>query len=99
VNVNDGVAGKTHFWWLGWEARIVITELDLVKEIFANKNGSYEKSQIQLRFQSQLLGKGLVTTNGEEWVTHRQTVAPAFHHEKIKVQFREHVQFMSKNNT
>ncbi|KAH8969605.1 hypothetical protein BDL97_02G042200 [Sphagnum fallax] len=77
--------GKTHFWWLGWEARIVITELDLVKEIFANKNGSYEKSQIQLRFQSQLLGKGLVTTNGEEWVTHRQTVAPAFHHEKIKV--------------
>jgi PHYB activation tagged suppressor 1 len=97
--VNDGMAGKTHFWWLGWEARIVITELDLVKEIFANKNGSYEKSQIQLRFQSQLLGKGLVTTNGEEWVTHRQTVTPAFHHEKIKVQFREHVRCMFKNNT
>jgi cytochrome P450 len=37
------------------------------------------------RFVIEVLGKGLVTTPGEEWALHRQIVNPAFHQEKLKV--------------
>ncbi|KAH8946432.1 hypothetical protein BDL97_12G095100 [Sphagnum fallax] len=40
--------------------------------------------QIQFKFLSELIGKGLVTTNGEEWALHRQIVNPAFHQGKLK---------------
>jgi cytochrome P450 len=33
-----------------------------------------------------VIGKGLVTTDGEESALHRQIVNLAFHHERLKVQ-------------
>jgi hypothetical protein len=41
---------------------------------------------MMLKFTVPVIGKGLVTTDGEEWALHRRIVNPAFHHEKLKVQ-------------
>jgi cytochrome P450 len=52
---------------------------------FDKQEWFYSKSEIQNRFVIEVLGKGLVTTTGEEWALHRQIVNPAFHQEKLKV--------------
>jgi cytochrome P450 len=41
---------------------------------------------MMLKYSTPVIGKGLVTTDGEEWALHRRIVNPAFHHEKLKVQ-------------
>jgi hypothetical protein len=41
---------------------------------------------MMLKSTMPVIGKGLVTTDGEEWALHRRIVNPAFHHEKLKVQ-------------
>ncbi len=44
-----------------------------------------------------IIGKGLVTTDGEEWAFHRRIVNPAFHHEKLKVQTKTKLQMPLTN--
>ncbi|CAN5960418.1 unnamed protein product [Sphagnum jensenii] len=75
---------KSYLWWLGWEPRITITDLDLIKQVLPNKDHAFTKSQMMLKFMMPVIGKGLVTTDGEEWALHRRIVNPAFHHEKLK---------------
>jgi cytochrome P450 len=41
---------------------------------------------MMLKFTMPVIGKRLVTTDGEEWALHRRIVSHAFHHEKLKVQ-------------
>jgi cytokinin trans-hydroxylase len=77
--------GKMHMWWLGWQATIRIANLDLIKQVLAKD--VFTMPQIQFKFLSELIGKGLVTTNGEEWALHRQIVNPAFHQGKLKVRY------------
>jgi cytochrome P450 len=77
---------ESYLWWFGWEPRIIITELDLIKQVLPNKDHAFTKSQMMLKFTMLVIGKGLVTTNGEEWVLHCRIVNLAFHHEKLKVQ-------------
>jgi len=76
--------GKTYLWWFGSEPRITITNLDLIKQVLPNKDHAFGTSQLEIRFSAPIIGKGLVTTDGEEWALHRQVVSPAFHHEKLK---------------
>ncbi len=78
-----------HMWWFGWQATIRIANLDLIKQVLA-KDG-FTMPQIQSKFLSELMGKGLITTEGEEWALHRQIVNPAFHQEKLKVRFCKYV--------
>ncbi len=78
--------GKSYLWWLGWEPTITITDLNLIKQVLPNKDHAFTKSQMMLKFMMPVIGKGLVTTDGEEWALHRRIVNPAFHHEKLKVQ-------------
>jgi hypothetical protein len=74
--------GKMHMWWSGWQATIRIANLDLIKQVLAKD--VFTMPQIQFQFASVLMGKGLITTEGEEWALHRQIVNPAFHQEKLK---------------
>ncbi|KAH9530375.1 hypothetical protein CY35_U001800 [Sphagnum magellanicum] len=74
--------GTMHMWWFGWQATIRIASLDLIKQVLAKD--VFTTPQIQFQFLSELLGKGLITTEGEEWALHRQIVNPAFHQEKLK---------------
>jgi cytochrome P450 len=65
---------------------MTITDLNLIKQVLPNKEHAFTKSQMMLKFTVPVIGKGLVTTDGEEWALHRRIVNPAFHHEKLKVQ-------------
>ncbi len=75
--------------WIGWQATIRIANLDLIKQVLAKD--VFTMPQIQFKFLSELIGKGLVTTNGEEWALHRQIVNPAFHQGKLKVRYCKYV--------
>ncbi|KAH8940043.1 hypothetical protein BDL97_15G067200 [Sphagnum fallax] len=76
--------GKSYLWWFGWEPRITITDVNLIKQVLPNKDHAFTKSQMMLKYSMPVIGKGLVTTDGEEWALHRRIVNPAFHHEKLK---------------
>jgi cytochrome P450 len=89
--------GKSYLWWFGWEPRITITDLDLIKQVLTNKDHVFTKSQIVVRSIKPVIGKGLVTTDGEEWALHRRIVNPAFHHENLKVQTKTTLQMFSTN--
>lgn len=73
------------------EPMLTITDPKLVKEILLNKNGFATKNDFQLKGLTMLMGKGLVSTVGDEWSFHRRIVSPAFHHDRIKVQNLMHL--------
>jgi cytokinin trans-hydroxylase len=81
--------GKMHMSWFGWQPIIRIANLDLIKQVLAKDE--FIAPQIQAIFLNDLLGKGLITTEGEEWALHRQVVSPAFHQEKLKVRYCKYV--------
>ncbi|CAM6042203.1 unnamed protein product [Sphagnum compactum] len=64
--------------------RITIPDLDLIKQVLTNKDHLFAKSPLAVRSSKPIIGKGLVTTDGEEWALHCRIVNPAFHHEKLK---------------
>jgi cytochrome P450 len=76
-------------WWFGWQVTIRIANLDLIKQVLAKD--VFPMPQIQFKFLSELMGKGLITTEGEKWALHRQIVNPAFHQEKLKVLYCKYV--------
>jgi len=63
---------------------LVITELELVKEVLNNKDGVYPKTKTQ-GYVKNLLGDGLVVSEGEKWVKFRKLANHAFHTESLKV--------------
>ncbi|XP_024534676.1 cytochrome P450 4A12A [Selaginella moellendorffii] len=72
-------------WW-GTEPRKSVSEPEIVREVLSKKFSQFDKSEAGLRFANLFLGRGLVSVTGEEWSHHRRLVAPAFFHERIKVQ-------------
>ncbi|KAK1317371.1 hypothetical protein QJS10_CPA05g00061 [Acorus calamus] len=76
--------GETFFYWFGLQPRICITNPDMVKQVLSNKFGFYTKDKPRPAIAA-LLGKGLVLTNGTDWVRHRRVVSPAFTMDKLKV--------------
>ncbi|EXB44885.1 Cytochrome P450 734A1 [Morus notabilis] len=75
--------GKNYLQWLGTQPQLVITELELIKEVLNNKNRVYLKSGAQ-RFVKQLFGDGLVVTEGEKWDKLRKLANHFFHAENLK---------------
>ncbi|KAK1293015.1 hypothetical protein QJS10_CPB17g00836 [Acorus calamus] len=76
--------GDTFFYWFGLQPRICITNPDMVKQVLSNKFDFYTKDKPRPAIAA-LLGKGLVMTNGTDWVRHRRVVSPAFTMDKLKV--------------
>jgi cytochrome P450 len=52
---------------------------------------------MMLKYTMLIIGKRLVTTNGEEWALHCRVVNPAFHHEKLEVQTKTTLQMPLTN--
>ncbi|CAO2176653.1 unnamed protein product, partial [Urochloa humidicola] len=74
--------GKLSFTWFGPTPRMMIPDLELVREILSNKFGHFGKPEISR--VGKLLANGLFSYEGEKWAKHRRILNPAFHHEKIK---------------
>ena len=75
--------GKMPLTWVGTRPRIFILDGELIREILSNKSGQLE--QVKINPIVRFLITGLVTHEGEKWVTHRRIISPAFHLEKLKV--------------
>ncbi|EFJ10690.1 hypothetical protein SELMODRAFT_183651 [Selaginella moellendorffii] len=77
--------GQPLRWWWGSEPGVVLTDLDMIKEVLYNKAGAFWNSNWQRQLQIDLLGRGMAVVNGDEWALRRRILAPAFHADKIKL--------------
>lgn len=65
---------------------IQINHPDLVRHVLMENHRNYYKSDVYIRFES-VLGKGLLTSNGDKWKRDRQRLQPMFKREQIEGYF------------
>ncbi|CAO2191142.1 unnamed protein product [Urochloa humidicola] len=75
--------GKISIVWDGPTPKVILSDPKLVREVMSNKFGHYKKSELPSNFLN-LIGKGLLTHEGEKWAVRRKIINPAFHLEKLK---------------
>lgn len=75
-------AGNNPFIWFGPKPRVILTDSELVKEVFMKSNSFQKLPQNPLL---RMLINGLVSYDSEKWSKHRKIINPAFHLEKLKV--------------
>jgi cytochrome P450 len=67
---------------VGQVQRLWVTAPELVKTVLLDEREKYQK-QSQIRLLSPLLGKGILTSEGEDWKWQRQASAPMFRHQDL----------------
>lgn len=87
--------GMTFLHWNGTQARLVVTEPELIKEILNNKEKKYVKIVFQ-EFIQRLLGHGLVLSIGKKWLKMCKLANHAFHAESFRVSLVYVVEFAVK---
>lgn len=65
---------------LGPRNLLLVAHPDMVRRVVQENVRNYEKRYGQI---GDLLGNGLVTSNGEQWLQQRRLMQPAFHHQRI----------------
>ncbi|KAL2519232.1 Cytochrome [Abeliophyllum distichum] len=75
--------GMNFLTWAGLQPHMVITELELAKEILNDKEGMNPKIKIR-GIVKKLLGDGLVVAEGEKWSKVRKLANHAFYAENLK---------------
>ena len=56
----------------------------VIKHVLQKNHRSYEKSTLQSVEMARYIGKGILTSTGDHWRTHRRMIQPAFHREKLQ---------------
>jgi len=68
----------------GRKAPVVFTRsAAIIKHVLQKQQKKYEKSPLQTIDLAKYIGHGILTTNGEQWRTHRRMIQPAFHKKKL----------------
>lgn len=78
------VSGRNFLIWHGSEPELIVTDVDMIKEILNNKEGAY----VQRKFGGPLLdlfGNGLPFSEGQKWSKLRKVADYAFHGQSLKV--------------
>ncbi|XP_023744534.1 cytochrome P450 CYP72A219 [Lactuca sativa] len=74
--------GKICFTWMGTKPMVHIFEPTMIREILANY---YQFQKPWGRHPlTKLLPRGLINSEGDQWIKHRKIINPAFHVEKLK---------------
>jgi cytochrome P450 len=63
--------------------RVTLTEPEQIKDVL-NKISEFPKTNYKI---FKLLASGVASHEGEKWSKHRRLINPAFHLEKLKVNF------------
>lgn len=66
------------------ETYYLVASPDLVREVLVAQAANFPKSERDVTILSRMIGRGLVTTNGEEHHRQRALTQPAFHHKRIE---------------
>ncbi|MES2411316.1 MAG: cytochrome P450 [Bacteroidota bacterium] len=76
--------GDTFSLKIGKTKHVILSRDNEVAEYILQKNQkNYQKSELQTKFISKYLGKGLLTANGDFWLKQRRIIQPAFHKQKM----------------
>ncbi|KAJ9174138.1 hypothetical protein P3X46_017198 [Hevea brasiliensis] len=78
----ESASRKNYVNWIGPQPQLIITELQLVKEILNNKD-EYPKPEFK-SFTKKIFGDGLLRARGEKWFRQRKLANHAFHGENLK---------------
>lgn len=62
---------------------MLLSNPDMVRDVLITQAKNFPKSRRDTRLMSRALGKGLVTTNGDQHKRQRRLTQPAFHHRRI----------------
>lgn len=77
--------GDTFKVKIGPNGTIVFTRSPgFIKQILQKRHKKYHKSTLQTKDLAKYIGRGLLTSNGDHWRTHRRMVQPAFHKRKLE---------------
>lgn len=71
---------RLHF--LFWDSYLV-NHPDGIKHVLQENQRNYTKDIYWLRFLRELLGQGLLTSDGESWLHQRRLMQPAFHRKRL----------------
>ncbi len=76
--------GDTFSIRIGKTKHVLLSRDNEMAEYILQKNQkNYQKSELQTKFLSKYLGKGLLTVNGDFWLKQRRLIQPAFHKQKM----------------
>ena len=77
--------GDTFKVHIGPSSKVVFTRnAETIKHILQKNHKNYHKSSLQSKDLAKYIGRGILTSNGEFWRTHRRMVQPAFHKKKLQ---------------
>ncbi|CAN0879453.1 Cytochrome P450 CYP749A22 [Linum grandiflorum] len=78
------IYGKSFVFWVGAVANLVVSEVDLIKQLLHNKNRVYSKGKISF-YVDKFLGDGLSNSaDGDKWHRMRKISHNAFHGQSLK---------------
>ena len=76
--------GDTFSLRIGKTKHVILSrDNEVAQHILQKHQKSYQKSELQTKFISKYLGKGLLTANGDFWLKQRRLIQPAFHKQKM----------------
>ncbi|KAL6850355.1 hypothetical protein ACP4OV_020982 [Aristida adscensionis] len=75
--------GRTFVFWIGPIAGFLSTDLEITKQVLADRTGVFVKDVLVPGIKVIFSG-GLIAIDGDGWKRHRKVILPAFSHEKIK---------------
>jgi cytochrome P450 len=68
------------FVWKG----ILVNHPDAIRYILQDNNRNYSKHTFAYENLLPIVGKGLLTSDGEDWLSQRRLIQPAFHRQRIQ---------------
>ena len=68
---------------LGWQRFVLLNHPDMIKHVLVTNHQNYGKGRFNRQILGPVLGRGLLTSEGDFWRRQRRIAAPAFHHKRL----------------